>query len=142
MGICPDSCDTTSCDHQQLVVVLFIQQHRLHVVKDCLRSPFLTSTSGRSHSTAARCPRSLGSFCVWTPCFQSFPLHTLCGFICSPTFEVKGSRWVNPRDKQEMGVTGATHTSVNSQLLLPRLEMVLTGGKISSCGVKLGSFWG
>lgn len=130
-GNCPDSCDTTSCGHQQLVGVLLIQQHRWHAVKGCFCSPFLTSMSGRSHSTAER-----------TPCFQSFTLHTLCGFIYSPTFEVKGNRWVSPRDKQEMGVTGAMHTSVNSQLLLPRLEMVLTGGKISSCGVKLGSFWG
>lgn len=40
------------------------------------------------------------------------------------------------------GSQEAAHTSVNSQPLLLRLEMVLTGGKISSCGVKLGSFWG
>lgn len=70
--------------------------------------------------------------------------HPGRGWISSPSFEVKGSRWGSPRDKQEMG--GGCHRRIAhlSQQSAPpaRLEMVLTGGKISSCGVKLGSFWG
>lgn len=130
------------CDYQQLVGALLIQLQRVLPLKDCLCFPPLISLFGGSHPTEARRPHFLFSVCVDTLFSELRTPHPGCGLIYSPTFEVKGNRWGSPRDKQEMG--GHRRRAHLSQQSAPpaRLEMVLTGGKISSCGVKLGSFWG
>lgn len=105
-------------DYQGLVgILLIIQLQRGLLVMDWL--PSLFSLSGRSHPTEARRPHFLFSGCVDALFSELGTPHSGRGLIYSPTFEVQRNRWSSPRDKQEMGVTGALHTSVNSRLLLP-----------------------